>query len=200
LLKHNTIITMKTIEIQGLKRSDLTKQSLKALRIDELVPCVLYGGAEPVHFTVPLASFKTLVYTPSVYIVKLVVDGKEYSSVMQDIQFHPVNDIIQHVDFLEINEASAVTIQVPIKITGVSEGVKQGGKLVAKVRRLKVKALSKQLPDSIEVDITPLKIGGHIRVRDLKLKGVEFLDAPSNVVVAVRTTRNVAAEPVADKK
>jgi len=191
---------MKTIEIQGLKRSDLTKQSLKALRIDELVPCVLYGGAEPVHFTVPLASFKTLVYTPSVYIVKLVVDGKEYSSVMQDIQFHPVNDIIQHVDFLEINEASAVTIQVPIKITGVSEGVKQGGKLVAKVRRLKVKALSKQLPDSIEVDITPLKIGGHIRVRDLKLKGVEFLDAPSNVVVAVRTTRNVAAEPVADKK
>ena len=200
MLKHNTIITMKTIEIQGLKRSDLTKQSLKALRIDELVPCVLYGGAEPVHFTVPLASFKTLVYTPSVYIVKLVVDGKEYSSVMQDIQFHPVNDIIQHVDFLEINEASAVTIQVPIKITGVSEGVKQGGKLVAKVRRLKVKALSKQLPDSIEVDITPLKIGGHIRVRDLKLKGVEFLDAPSNVVVAVRTTRNVAAEPVADKK
>jgi len=191
---------MKTIEIQGLKRSDLTKQSLKALRIDELVPCVLYGGAEPVHFTVPLASFKTLVYTPSVYIVKLVVDGKEYSSVMQDIQFHPVNDIIQHVDFLEINEVSAVTIQVPIKITGVSEGVKQGGKLVAKVRRLKVKALSKQLPDSIEVDITPLKIGGHIRVRDLKLKGVEFLDAPSNVVVAVRTTRNVAAEPVADKK
>lgn len=200
MLKYNTIITMKTIEIQGLKRSDLTKQSLKALRIDELVPCVLYGGAEPVHFTVPLASFKTLVYTPSVYIVKLVVDGKEYSSVMQDIQFHPVNDIIQHVDFLEINEASAVTIQVPIKITGVSEGVKQGGKLVAKVRRLKVKALSKQLPDSIEVDITPLKIGGHIRVRDLKLKGVEFLDAPSNVVVAVRTTRNVAAEPVADKK
>jgi len=200
LLKYNTIITMKTIEIQGLKRSDLTKQSLKALRIDELVPCVLYGGAEPVHFTVPLASFKTLVYTPSVYIVKLVVDGKEYSSVMQDIQFHPVNDIIQHVDFLEINEVSAVTIQVPIKITGVSEGVKQGGKLVAKVRRLKVKALSKQLPDSIEVDITPLKIGGHIRVRDLKLKGVEFLDAPSNVVVAVRTTRNVAAEPVADKK
>lgn len=200
MLKYNTIITMKTIEIQGLKRSDLTKQSLKALRIDELVPCVLYGGAEPVHFTVPLASFKTLVYTPSVYIVKLVVDGKEYSSVMQDIQFHPVNDIIQHVDFLEINEVSAVTIQVPIKITGVSEGVKQGGKLVAKVRRLKVKALSKQLPDSIEVDITPLKIGGHIRVRDLKLKGVEFLDAPSNVVVAVRTTRNVAAEPVADKK
>lgn len=192
---------MKTIEIQGLKRSDLTKQSLKALRNDEQVPCVLYGGAEPVHFSVPLAQFKGLVYTPNVYIVKVVIDGKEYSCVMQDIQFHPVNDIIQHVDFLEITDSSSVTINVPIKVTGVSEGVKQGGKLVTKVRRLKVKALPKQLPDFIEIDITPLKIGGNIRVRDLKVNGVDFLDSPSNVVIAVRTTRNVAAaEPVADKK
>lgn len=192
---------MKTIEIQGLKRSDLTKQSLKALRNDEQVPCVLYGGAEPVHFAVPLAQFKGLVYTPNVYIVKVVIDGKEYSCVMQDIQFHPVNDIIQHVDFLEITDSSSVTINVPIKVTGVSEGVKQGGKLVTKVRRLKVKALPKQLPDFIEIDITPLKIGGNIRVRDLKVNGVEFLDSPSNVVIAVRTTRNVAAaETVADKK
>jgi len=192
---------MKTIEIQGLKRSDLTKQSLKALRLDEQVPCVLYGGAEPVHFSVPLAQFKGLVYTPNVYIVKVVIDGKDYSCVMQDIQFHPVNDIIQHVDFLEITDNSSVTISVPIKVTGVSEGVKQGGKLVTKVRRLKVKSLPKQLPDSIEIDITPLKIGGNIRVRDLKLNGVEFLDSPSNVVIAVRTTRNVAAaETTADKK
>jgi large subunit ribosomal protein L25 len=192
---------MKTIEIQGLKRSDLTKQSLKALRLDEQVPCVLYGGAEPVHFSVPLAQFKGLVYTPNVYIVKVVIDGKDYSCVMQDIQFHPVNDIIQHVDFLEITDSSPVTINVPIKVTGVSEGVKQGGKLVTKVRRLKVKALPKQLPDFVEVDITPLKIGGNIRVRDLKLSGVEFLDSPSNVVIAVRTTRNVAAaETTADKK
>ncbi|MBK7966695.1 MAG: 50S ribosomal protein L25/general stress protein Ctc [Bacteroidetes bacterium] len=192
---------MKTIEIQGLLRSDLTKQSLKALRLDEQVPCVLYGGADPVHFSVPLAQFKGLVYTPNVYIVKVVVDGKEYSCVMQDIQFHPVNDIIQHVDFLEITDNSPVIINVPIKVTGVSEGVKQGGKLVTKVRRLKVKALPKQLPDYIDVDITPLKIGGNIRVRDLKVNGVEFLDSPSNVVIAVRTTRNVAAaEPAADKK
>ncbi|MBK9636506.1 MAG: 50S ribosomal protein L25/general stress protein Ctc [Bacteroidetes bacterium] len=192
---------MKTIEIQGLKRSDLTKQSLKALRIDEQVPCVLYGGAEPIHFSVPLAQFKGLVYTPNVYIVKVMVDGKDYSCVMQDIQFHPVNDIIQHVDFLEINDNNPVIINVPIKVTGVSEGVRQGGKLVTKVRRLKVKALPKQLPDFIELDITPLKIGGTIRVRDLKSKGVEFLDSPSNVVIAVRTTRNVAAaETTADKK
>jgi large subunit ribosomal protein L25 len=192
---------MKTIEIQGLKRSDLTKQSLKALRTSEQVPCVLYGGAEPIHFAVPLAQFKGLVYTPNVYIVKVVIDGKDYSCVMQDIQFHPVTDIIQHVDFLEITESSLVTINVPIKITGASEGVKQGGKLVTKVRRLKVKALPKQLPDSVEIDITPLKIGGNIRVRDLKLDGVEFLDSPANVVIAVRTTRNVAAaETAAEKK
>lgn len=192
---------MKTIEIQGLKRSDLTKQSLKALRNDEQVPCVLYGGAEPVHFSVPLAQFKGLVYTPNVYIVKAIIDGKDYSCVMQDIQFHPVSDVIQHVDFLEITESSSVTISVPIKVVGASEGVKQGGKLVTKVRRLKVKALPKQLPDHIEIDITPLKIGGNIRVRDLKVNGVEFLDSPANVVIAVRTTRNVAAaEPVAEKK
>lgn len=191
---------MKTIEIQGLKRSDLTKQSLKAIRLNEEVPCVLYGGAEPIHFSVTLSQFKGLVYTPNVYIVKVVIDGKGYSCVMQDVQFHPVNDIIQHVDFLEISENTPVTINVPIKVTGASEGVKQGGKLVTKVRRLKVKALPKQLPDFVNLDITPLKIGGSIRVRDLKLDGVEFLDSPANVVIAVRTTRNVAAEPAADKK
>ncbi|MBK7889002.1 MAG: 50S ribosomal protein L25/general stress protein Ctc [Bacteroidetes bacterium] len=192
---------MKTIEIKGSKRSDLTKQSVKALRNSEHVPCVLYGGAEPVHFSAHLADFKHLVYTPDVYLVKLIVDGKEYMSMMQDIQFHPVNDIIQHIDFLEVTNDKPVTINIPIKFSGASEGVKQGGKLVTKVRRLKVKALPAALPDFISVDITPLKIGGNIRVRDLTTTGVTFLDSPSNVIVGVRITRNVAAaEATAEKK
>ncbi len=192
---------MKTIEIKGSKRSDLTKQSVKALRNSEHVPCELYGGEEPVHFSAHLADLKHLVYTPDEYLVKLIVDGKEYMSMMQDIQFHPVNDIIQHIDFLEVTNDKPVTINIPIKFSGASEGVKQGGKLVTKVRRLKVKALPAALPDFISVDITPLKIGGNIRVRDLTTTGVTFLDSPSNVIVGVRITRNVAAaEATAGKK
>jgi large subunit ribosomal protein L25 len=191
---------MKTIEIQGSKRSSMTKQSVKALRNNEQVPCVIYGGAEPVHFSAPLASFKGLVYTPDVYMVKLLVDGKEYLSIMQDIQFHPVTDIIQHVDFLEVQNDKPVTILIPLKFTGASEGVKQGGKLVTKVRKLKVKALPAHLPDYVSIDITGLKIGSNVRVRDLNVEGVTFLDSPANVIVGVQTTRNVAAAETADKK
>ena len=120
---------------------------------------------------------------------------------LEFIQFHPVNDIIQHIDFLEVSNDKPVTINIPIKFSGASDGVKQGGKLVTKVRRLKVKALPAALPDFISVDITPLKIGGNIRVRDLTTTGVTFLDSPSNVIVGVRITRNVAAaEATAEKK
>ena len=192
---------MKTIEIQGNKRNSLTKQTVKALRNDEQVPCVLYGGdAEPLHFSASLAAFKPLVYTPDVHLVKLVVDGQERQCILQDIQFHPVTDVIQHVDFMAVSNDKPVTIQIPIRLTGASEGVKQGGKLVTKVRKLKVKAMPAHLPDNINIDITPLKIGGDIRVRDISVDGVTFLDAPSNVVVGVRTTRNVVAAEGSDKK
>jgi large subunit ribosomal protein L25 len=192
---------MKTIEIQGNKRNNLTKQTVKALRNDEQVPCVLYGGdAEPLHFSASLAAFKPLVYTPDVHLVKLVVDGQERQCILQDIQFHPVTDVIQHVDFMAVSNDKPVTIQIPIRLTGASEGVKQGGKLVTKVRKLKVKAMPAHLPDNINIDITPLKIGGDIRVRDISVDGVTFLDAPSNVVVGVRTTRNVVAAEGSDKK
>jgi large subunit ribosomal protein L25 len=190
---------MKTIEIKGSKRTSLTKQSVKAIRNDEQSPCVLYGGKEPVHFSVTLADLKGLVYTPDVHMVKLNVDGAEYQCILQDIQFHPVTDVIQHVDFLEVSNDKPVNIQIPVRLTGASEGVKQGGKLVTKVRKLKVKALPANLPDAVTIDISPLKIGSHIRVRDLNVNGVTFLDSPSNVIVGVQTTRNVVAAD-ADKK
>ena len=185
---------MKTIEINGAKRANISKQEVKNLRGSEMVPCVLYGGEEQVHFSTDLSSFKGLVYTPDVHMVKLSVDGKEYQCVIQDVQYHPVTDIIIHADFLQVFDNKPVTMSIPVKLTGASEGVKMGGKLVTKYRRLKVKALPANLPDYISVDISPMKIGDSIRVRDLNLLEVTLLESPANVIVSVNMTRNVSAE------
>ena len=185
---------MKTIEINGSKRTNISKQEVKSLRDGEMVPCVLYGGEEQVHFSTDLASFKGLVYTPDVHMVKLTVDGKEFQCVIQDVQFHPVTDVIIHADFLQVFDNKPVTMSIPVKLTGASEGVKMGGKLVTKFRRLKVKALPANLPDYITVDISSLKIGDTIRVRDLNLSNVTLLESPANVIVGVNMTRNVSAE------
>jgi large subunit ribosomal protein L25 len=185
---------MKTIEINGAKRANISKQEVKNLRGSEMVPCVLYGGEEQVHFSTDLSSFKGLVYTPDVHMVKLSVDGKEYQCVIQDVQYHPVTDVIIHADFLQVFDNKPVTMSIPVKLTGASEGVKMGGKLVTKYRRLKVKALPANLPDFISVDISPMKIGDSIRVRDLNLSEVTLLESPANVIVSVNMTRNVSAE------
>jgi large subunit ribosomal protein L25 len=185
---------MKTIEINGAKRTNISKQEVKNLRGSEMVPCVLYGGEEQVHFSTDLSSFKGLVYTPDVHMVKLSVDGKEYQCVIQDVQYHPVTDVIIHADFLQVFDNKPLTMSIPVKLTGASEGVKMGGKLVTKYRRLKVKALPANLPDFISVDISPMKIGDAIRVRDLNLSDLTLLESPANVIVSVNMTRNVSAE------
>jgi large subunit ribosomal protein L25 len=188
---------MKSIEIKGSKRAGITKQEVKSLRDSGMVPCVIYGGKEPVHFGAEAAAFKGLIYTPEAFLVDLDVDGSKFRAVLKEVQYHPVTDAIIHVDFLEINDKKPVTISVPVKFTGASEGVKQGGKLVAKMRKLKIQALPGQLPDDITINISDLKIGGSIRVRDLKHDGVTFLDSESNVIVGVRITRNVATDEAA---
>jgi len=165
-----------------------------------MVPCVLYGGAENVHFHAPVLDFRGLVYTPEVFTVNINVDGKTHQAVMQEVQFHPVNDSLMHIDFLEINPGKPVTMHVPVKINGTSEGQRQGGKLITKVRKLKVKALANHLPDAVDVDITSLQIGQSVRVSDLKIEGVEFLDSPNNILVGVRTTRNVVENAGAEAK
>lgn len=191
---------MKTIDINGALRKDISKQEVKGLRENEQVPCVLYGGDEQIHFSVTAFDVRDLIYTHEVHMVNLNLEGKTYKAVLQDIQFHPVTDAIHHMDFLLVIDDKPMTMSIPVQITGVSEGVRQGGKLVVKMRRMKVKALPAALPDFVTVDISPLKIGGSTRVRDLNIDGVTFLDSPANVVVGVRTTRNVAAEATADKK
>ena len=185
---------MKSLDIKCSKRANISRQEVKGLRDSGQVPCVMYGGKEPVHFAAHSSIFKDLIYTPNSHIVNLDIEGTVYKAIRQEVQYHPVNDAIIHIDFLEINEKNPVTIDVPVKLTGTSEGVREGGKLVAKIRKLKIKGLTKDLPDFIEIDITTMKIGASTRVRDLERKGITFLDSPSNVVVGVRITRNVVEE------
>lgn len=190
---------MKSISINGTKRAAQTKQENIRLRAEGKVPCVLYGGKEQIHFSTPALSLKGLVYTPNVYTVELNIDGTSYKAVMKDIQFHAVSDRINHIDFLELDENKKITLEVPVKVSGNAIGVRAGGQLVTKTRRLKVSALPKDLPDSIDISINELNIGDDIRVRDIKLKGVEILNSPNSVLTAVKITRAVAAAATDEK-
>ena len=186
---------MKSFELSGTKREGLSKQDTKKIRSEGQVPCVIYGGGENIHFSAPILSFRDLIYTPEAYKVSIDVDGKKHDAIIREVQFHPVSDKLLHIDFLEVLPDKHVTMDIPIRLTGSSEGVKQGGKLLVKARRLKVKGLAAHLPDAINIDVTPLLIGQSVRISDLKAEGVEFLDGPNNVIVGVRITRNVVESP-----
>lgn len=180
---------MKTVVVKGQKRNSLGKKEAKQLRSQELVPSVLYGAGEPIHFAVPFSEMRQLVYTPGVFLVDVDIEGAIYTAIMQDVQWHAVEEQILHVDFLKIEEGKKIKIDLPVKITGLAKGIKAGGKLKINLRRLKVKALAKDLPDTIDINVTKLGIGQSIKVGDLALKNIEILDKKSNVVVAVTITR-----------
>ncbi len=188
---------MKSISISGTKRAAQTKQETKQLRAEGKVPCVLYGGKEQYHFSAPAISFKGLVYTPEVHTVELDIDGNKFKAIMKDIQFHAVSDKILHIDFLELDDAKKVTVEIPVRIKGNSVGVRAGGQLINKLRKLKISALPKDLPDLVEIKIDDMNIGDSVRVRDIQVKGVEFLDSPNNVITAVKTTRVVVEDKTA---
>jgi large subunit ribosomal protein L25 len=181
---------MKTFELKGEKRTEVGKKSTRELRKQELVPCVLYGGSENIHFSIIAKAFKNIVYTPEVYLVNLKIDGKSYQAVMQNIQFNSVSDEIEHVDFLEISDDKLVSIQIPVKLYGSSEGVKQGGKLMLKMRKLRVKGLPKDLPDTLDIEISGLQLGKSIKVGELSFENLEVLDPKNAVVTTVRLTRS----------
>lgn len=159
------------------------------LRKEGEIICVLYGGEENIHFSAPINDFRHLIYTPHVFLVELDIDGRQHQAIVKDIQFHPVSDKVLHIDFMEIFAGSPVTISIPIKITGLSEGVKQGGKLTLEHRKLKVKALAKDLPDELKVDVTKLTLGKSIKVGALNFENLELLDVKNSVVVSVKLTR-----------
>ncbi|MFD2513670.1 50S ribosomal protein L25/general stress protein Ctc [Pontibacter locisalis] len=180
---------MKTLEIIGFKRANLGKQQSKDLRNESFVPGVLYGGEEQVHFYAPAILFRDLVYSPEVYEVDLNIEGTHYRAIMQDVQFHPVNEMLLHVDFLQLQEDKPVKIEIPVKMVGNSPGVMLGGKLVTKLRKLKVKALPANLPDYIEVDISDLELGKSIKVNKIKGGDYEILTNPLAPVATVTIPR-----------
>lgn len=192
---------MKSVALFGYSRTDVGKVSTKALRAEGKVPCVMYGGENHIHFSIYEPDFKLLVYTPNTYKVKLDIDGKTYKCILKDISFHPVNDSILHADFLEIKDDKLVEIAVPVKLVGNSVGVRAGGKLVVKAKKLRVKALPAVLPDFIEVNIDHLEIGKSIKVGDLgSIENLTLLDSPNNPVVSVNTTRAVMEAAKANEK
>lgn len=188
---------MKTVTISGSARTETGKKATKALRGQGLVPCVLYGGADQVHFFADTREFKKVIFTPDAFQIDLAIGEKNYKAVIQHTQYHPISDELIHADFYELDENRPVTIAIPVKVTGNSVGVRAGGKLMTKTRKLKIKALPAQLPDFISVDISDMNIGDSIKVNTLSVEGVTFLDAPNVVVVNVATTRAAAAAATA---
>lgn len=190
---------MKTISISVKKRTDVGKSATKSLRKEENVPCVMYGGAEIQHFYAAQNDFLKLVYSPNVYIVQLDIEGKKHKAIMQDIQFHPVTEKIQHIDFVEVFDDQPVTISIPIELTGSAEGIKQGGKSRQKRRTLKVRGLIEHLPDRLEVDITNVDIGDVIKVGDLSYENLEILDPHRSMVYAIVSSRVAAKGMTVDE-
>ena len=181
---------MKSITIKGSKRESVGKVSTKALRNAGKVPCVIYGGDQPVHFSAEEKAFKNLVYTPNVYTAAIELDGQTFAAILQDIQFHPVTDKILHVDFYQLHDDKAVTMNIPIKLKGTSPGVLNGGSLRFTNRKLRVKAVPANLPDFIEADISKLKIGSKLYITELFNDDYTFMHPDNTVVVQVRTSRN----------
>ena len=180
---------MKSITIKGQERESVGKKATKALRDAGMVPCVIYGGDQPVHFAADERAFKGLVYTPSAHTVVIELGNNAYNAILQDIQFHPVSDAILHIDFFQLLENREVVMEVPVKVIGKSPGVMAGGGLRLAQRRLKVKALPKNLPDFIEADITPLEMGNKLYVTKLAADNFKFMHPDNTVVCQVRVSR-----------
>ena len=191
---------MKSITINGSQRESVGKKATKALRNAGQVPCVLYGGDKPVHFTADELAFSKLVYTANAHTVVITLDnGETYNAIMQDIQFHPVTDKILHIDFYQLYEDKPIMMEIPVHFIGNSVGVKAGGVLRKNARKLRIKALPKNLPDFIEVDITPLKIGNKLYVTALENEAYNILHTDNTVVCQIKRARAAIVVDVEDE-
>jgi large subunit ribosomal protein L25 len=193
---------MKKITIEGQLRTEVGKKATRHLRSEGNVPGVIYGGAKEINFSAPVTSFKTLVYTPDFQLAEVKIGGQAYNCILKDLQFDKVSDDLIHADFLELVEDRHVVATIPIKFTGTAVGVKEGGKLITKMKALKVKTLPKFLKENIEVDLTELHLNGNVRVEDVKIDHYEILNSPRIPIASVVLTRvlkqeEAAAAPVA---
>ena len=187
---------MKSIDVKGTARTETGKKAARNLRKSDLIPCNLYGEKRenglPVaeNFTVSAAEVRNLIYTPDIHSVNLTIDGKEHKAIVKELQFHPVTDKLLHIDFYEITDKKPIVIAGPIKLNGLAEGVRAGGKLAASVRSLKVRAAYTQIPERLEIDVTNLGLGKTIKVADLSFEGLELVTPASVVVCQVKMTRS----------
>ncbi|MGD1981342.1 MAG: 50S ribosomal protein L25/general stress protein Ctc [Flavobacteriales bacterium] len=185
---------MKSVEIQGNVRTEVGSKFAKAERKAGNVPCVVYGGEAPIHFSAPTLAFRGLVYTAEAKTAKITVGDTTVEAVIQDIQFHPVTDQLMHIDFIQLVDGKAVTMNIPVVLHGQARGVLNGGKLKTILRQLSVRAVPGQFPESIDLDITNLRIGKSIRVSDVPSEGFEILNADTAVIVTVKKARGAVDE------
>ena len=191
---------MKTITIEGQIRTEFGKKATRQLRLEEKVPAVIYGGAKEINFAAPATAFKNIVYTPQFMVVLAKIDGKDYRCVLKDLQFDKVSDELIHVDFLELVEDKKVIVTLPLRFIGAPVGVKAGGKLVTKIKSLKVKLLPKYLRENIELDITNLELNENIRVQDVKADNMEIMNSPRIPIASITMTRQLKQEEAAAPK
>ncbi len=190
---------MKKVSMSGSPRENVGKKDAKRLRREKMVPCVLYGGKDQIHFFTPEASFKDVVYTPEACLLIVEIDGKKFNAILQDIQYHPVSERILHADFLEIFDDKEVKMALPVHLIGNSPGVIKGGKMQLKLRKLQVLALPGDLPDFVEINISKMEIGDSVKVGDLSLDKVTLLDPESAVIVMVKSARAAMMAAVGDE-
>lgn len=180
---------MKSFELKGEKRNEISKKNTKELRDSGKVPCVLYGGRENIHFSLDMIPVEKIIYTPNVYLLNIDIEGTKHNAVVQEMQFHPVSDKVIHIDFVVADESKPVIVSLPVNFTGISVGVDKGGKLNTSKRYLKVKGIASQLPDKIDIDITKLEIGDNIKVADMNPENYEIIDSKSALIVSVINSR-----------
>ncbi|MEJ6557370.1 MAG: 50S ribosomal protein L25/general stress protein Ctc [Flavobacteriaceae bacterium] len=191
---------MKSITINGSKRESVGKKATKALRNAEMVPCVLYGEKEPIHFAAKELDFSKLVYTPNAHTVVIKTEEGTFDAVLQDIQFHPVTDKILHIDFYQLNEGKEISINIPVVVEGAAPGVlNSGGTLILNKRKLRVRALPKNLPDVIVADISELKLGNKLYTAQLASEDYSFLHPDNTVICQVKTSRASEKEDVVEE-
>ena len=198
---------MKEINVSGQKRTDLGKKASKAIRKEGLVPCNIYGEAKadgkPVAmaFTATMSELRKIVYTPHIYVINLDIDGEHHTAILKELQFHPVTDALLHVDFYEVHEDKPITIGVPVKLNGLAQGVRDGGRLSLIVRKVNVTAKYGDIPETLDIDVTNLTIGKSIKVGELNFPGLEMATSKDVVVCTIKATRksNAAAQENAEE-
>ncbi|HRN16199.1 MAG TPA: 50S ribosomal protein L25/general stress protein Ctc [Xylanibacter oryzae] len=191
---------MKEINVSGKKRTDLGKKASKALRKEGMIPCNIYGEKKDekgnpiaLSFVSPMSELRKIVYTPHIYVVNINIDGESHTAILKELQFHPVTDALLHVDFFEVNDQKPITIGIPVKLNGLAQGVRDGGRMNLSIRKINIKASYQQIPEHLDIDVTSLKLGKSIKVGMLKFEGLEIVTGKDVVVCSIKSTRQSTA-------